>query len=194
MVELRRPIKVMLFISSYFPLFGILAIETWPIQAQIFGYTVPWMSAIFITLIIIPLPLPFLVAGVRSNSGDDSKRVDQYRRRNDMVTSYLLVYVFGYLGLEYTQITSWLAFLIFFGVVAIIQLRSEQLHVNPLLALFGYDIYEVTFGREVRLVITGASLEERLIPPDDENGDPDYASDERYLQVAELGNDVYITV
>lgn len=184
----------MLFASSYFPLFVILAMETWPLKADLFGYTIPWMSAIFILLCILPLPLPFLVATVKSNGGDTPKEVDQYRRRNDMVTSYLLVYVFAYLGLEYTEVTSWAAFLIFFGVIAVIQLRSEQLHVNPLLALAGYDIYEVTFGREVRLVITESDIEDDLIPPDDANGDPDYVADERYLQVAEIGNGVYITV
>lgn len=194
MPRLRRPVKILLFASSYFPLFVILAMKTWPVKADVFGYTIPWVSAIFVLLCVLPLPLPFLVATVKSNGGDTPKEVDQYRRRNDMVTSYLLVYVFAYLGLEYTEVTSWIAFLIFFGVVAIIQLRSEQLHVNPLLALVGYDIYEVTFGREVRLVITDTDIEDHLIPPDDANGDPDYGADKRYLQVAELGNGVYITV
>jgi hypothetical protein len=111
-----------------------------------------------------------------------------------MVTSYLLVYVFTYLGLDYASVISWFSFIVFFAVVAIIQLRSEYLHVNPLLAARGYDIYTVKMDRRVSIVLSNREIEELLVPPDDQDGEPDYHSDERYVEMAELGNGVYITV
>lgn len=194
MPELRRGVRVMLFASSYIPLFLILAAMSYPIQIPLYGFAVPWVTGVFLAFCIIPLPLPFLILRVRSTGTTDYEPVEEFRQRNDLVTSYLLVYVFTYLGLNYTDLVSWLSFLIFFSVVAIIQLRSEQLHVNPLLALAGYDVYEVKMERGVRLVVSKRELEEQLVPPDDSQGEPDYASAERYLEMAELGNGVYITV
>lgn len=184
----------MLFVSSYIPLFFILAAMALPVQYSISGIQLPIVTISFLLLCVIPIPLPFLIVRVQSKGTTDFEQVREYQRRNDMVTTYLLVYVFAFLGLDFYSAISWFSFIVFFGVVAIIQLRSEQLHVNPLLAIAGYDIYTVKTDRRVRLIISDQEVGELLVPPDDSEGNPDFGSDERYLEMTELGNGVYITV
>lgn len=193
MPRIRRSVKLLLFLSSYLPLFAILAFQSRTEVFSIHGVSAPYATILFATLCVVSLPFLVLVIRVQEQSSPDFKEVDEYRRRNDQVTSYLLVYIFAFFGLDLFNLDSLVAFLVFFGMVAVIQVRSSQLHVNPVLALLGYDIYHVKTGREVALVVAGGALEDKFVAPDDENGQPDLDADERYLKVAELGNGVYIT-
>lgn len=193
MPQLRHSIKGLLFLSSYLPLFATLAFKARTVHSTYFGVTAPFLSGFFVLLCIVPAAILIPVIRFQSTSNTDLKEIDEYRRRNDQITSYLVVYVFGYLSLEFFNPTSLVAFTIFFGTVAIIQIRSAQLHVNPVLGAIGYDIYRIKSGREVSLVVSNTDLEAELLPPEDNDGVPDPTADERYLKVAELGNDVYIT-
>ncbi len=193
MPQVRPGVKFLLFLSSYLPLFAILAFQYRGETTLIYGYQIPYVTAVFTGLCVVSIPFLWLVVKVQSKSNPDFKEVDEYRRRNDQVTSYLLVYIFAFIGLDLLVLDNLVAFLVFFGMVAIIQIRSSQLHVNPVLGALGYDIYQVTTGREVALVVADTTLEEQFVPPDGEDGHPDTDADERYLKVAELGNGVYIT-
>jgi hypothetical protein len=103
------------------------------------------------------------------------------------------VYIFAFIGLDLFNIDSLVTFLVFFGIVGIIQIRSSQLHVNPILGMVGYDIYHITTDREVALVMTDSPLEEEFVS--DEAEDETVANDnnKRYLKLSALGNGVYIT-
>ena len=193
MPKIRRGVKLLLFLSSYFPLFAVLAFQYRDVVTTIHGVIVPYATVFFVLLCLVSIPFLVLVVRVQSSGSSDFKEIEEYRRRNDQVTSYLLVYIFAFVGLDLFVLDNLVAFLVFFGMVAVIQIRSSQLHVNPVLGLFGYDIYQVKTGREVALVVADSTLEDQLVAPDDEHGHPDTAARERYLKVAELGNGVYIT-
>lgn len=193
MATFRRGIKFMLFVSSYISLLIYLAVATYYDDFTLIR-DFPWtLPVLFVFISLICLPLPFLVLNTRSSARKDFEEVAEYKRRNDLVTSHLLAYVFGFLAFNFSSVEGWVGFFVFFGVVAVIQIRSDRLHVNPMLALFGYEIYEVTLNREVRLVIIDGDIKNHLMPPDNEQGEPDYKSDERYLSLAEMGNGIYLT-
>lgn len=183
----------MLFLSSYIPLFAVFAFQTRFLEYTILGISGPYHFLLFVGLCVLPLPILYLVVQIQSRSNPDFKEVDEYQRRNDQITSYLLVYVFAFLGLELSNTSHLFAFGVFFLTVAIIQIRSAQLHVNPILGLFGYDIYRVKSGREIALIVSNHDIEEMLVPPEDDSGRPNPSADERYLKVAKLGKGVYIT-
>jgi hypothetical protein len=108
------------------------------------------------------------------------KSIETHRRRNDMVTSYLIAYLLPFLGLNYSTYEGWIVMGVFFTMLAIIQIRSEQLYVNPVLAMFGYNVFEVV---------------------DAESGNTDLLVVDRNKQLSEdtypavqIGPDVYLTV
>lgn len=193
MPRIRHGVKFLLFISSYLPLFGILAFQYRDIFTTVRGHTIPYLTVFFGGLCLLSLPFLYLVIRVQSRSSPDFKEIDEYRRRNDQVTSYLLVYIFAFFGINLLNINDLVAFIVFFGIVGIIQIRSSQLHVNPILGAIGYDIYQVKTGREVALVVTNSPLETEFVGPDTDIGRSDVSGDEQYLKVAELGNGVYVT-
>jgi hypothetical protein len=82
------------------------------------------------------------------------------------------------------SINGWVGFGIFLFITGIIQIQSEGLHVNPILSMVGYKMYEVTSERETKLVVVKGNIKTHLQPPNDEQGEPDYSSPDRYLKMA----------
>lgn len=193
MPRIRRGVKFLLFLSSYTPLFAILAFQYRGAFSTIYGVTAPYISIFFIGLCVASLPFLYLVIRINTNTTPDFREVNDYQRRNDQVTSYLLVYIFAFIGFDLFNIDNLITFVVFFGLVAVIQIRSSQLHVNPVLGAIGYDIYHVTTDREVALVMSNSPIETDFVVPDDEDGTPDTDANKRYLKLSELGNGVYIT-
>ena len=101
-----------------------------------------------------------LVMGIRQSKGPQGfKDVNSYRSRDDLITTYILVYIFPFVVLDFTEITNWVAFVVFFAVIGIVQVRSSQLYVNPILALCGYRIYEVNTGEQTVTLVTEDDLQ-----------------------------------
>lgn len=91
----------------------------------------------------------------------------------------MIAYIFPFVNLDYTLLVNWAIFGIFFLVLAAIQIRSTHLHVNPVLTLFGYNIYEVTGaekGTNILVARNGMDLERETV------------------KTVELSKRVYITV
>jgi len=190
MAELRSGVKWLLFLSSYIPLYFILVINhrkinfTVPdlniaVLSPLVGQKVPYVSLFWLLLIAVSGSFLYLVLKLRqSKGGERFASIDSCRSRNDLVTNYILVYVFPFVVLDYTQATNWLAFIVFFLVIGVIQVRSNHLYVNPVLAIFNYDIYEIDTGDEILTVITKDDLDPSCKP----------------VKTVELSNGVYLTV
>ena len=118
---------------------------------------------------------------LRSREEPDPKHFVSVRRRNDILTSYLVAYIFPFVSIDYALWENWFILVVFFGVLGSIQIQSDQLYVNPVLAIKGYDIYEVE-DRDTGnadLVIAHRS---------------NSVSTESHLDVVQAGSNVYIAV
>jgi hypothetical protein len=84
-----------------------------------------------------------------------------------------------------------LIFAIFFAMLAVLQMRSEMLHINPLLGIAGFRVYEVKSENRTLLVISKNNIRESIkIPESQKNvSDPSY----RNLEVIQLGPSTYMT-
>lgn len=201
MVEFRWPTKVCLFLSSYVPLFLILAIELHRREPAVVPHVpVPGTEGQFpvsltsiLLLLFSVLLIIFLAFLVIYHSGHkiDEVRCENFKQRNELLSSYLLVYVFVFVGLNFSSITDWLIFAIFFAMLAVLQMRSEMLHINPLLGIAGFRVYEVKSENRTLLVISKNNIRESIkIPESQKNvSDPSY----RNLEVIQLGPSTYMT-
>ncbi|MBZ6496001.1 hypothetical protein [Natrinema longum] len=187
MAEYRGYLKWLLFFSSFTPLYAILMFKHWGFKVTVdhrylSEYTgiesidVPILTVLWIILTIASLFGLWLAISVRKTKEPKWTDVESYRSRNDLITSYILVYIFPFVVLDYTEVGNWLAFGVFFIVIGIVQVRSNQLHVNPVLAIFNYDIYEIDTGRKQITLISRKN--------------PDKFPES--VQTIELSNDVHI--
>lgn len=179
MADYRGWVKGGLFLSSYIPLWLAMAVKTHSVTTGIHGFSVPWVSLSFLLLTLasgIALREAILV---RKRKEPKFRDIESYKNRHDLLTSYLIPYIFPFVSLDYTTWESWVIFALFFSVLAAIQIRSAHLHVNPVLAALGYDIYEIEDGsRGTNMLVA----------------DRDMDLERESVKAVELSNRVYITV
>ncbi len=174
--EFRQPIKVILFISSYVPLFIIMGFKFWNVGPMVTSiYHIPYVdlpvgisylaTSIFVLCVIFTF-LVYRIVQTHSARATTQRPIDTYQKRNELLTTYLLVYVFVFAGLDFTQLLDMAIFLVFFFILGVLQINSGHLHVNPMLGIRGYQVYELTSNDQVLLIISYGSLEEKIMSPE----------------------------
>lgn len=160
MGRVRSVFKWGIFLSSYVPLFLILSykhasfqytIPTW--IPLISGLEFPILTAFWLTLSVISLLILYFIFDIRKSEEPEPKNIESVTNRNDAITNYILVYIFPFVVLDLSQLVNWVAFIGFFLVIGIIQVRSNNLYVNPILGLIGYNIYDVDTDDEEKLTL-----------------------------------------
>jgi hypothetical protein len=129
--------RFLLYLSSYFPLaaiFFFLFFEKHKVIAcVILGAGVLGIIGLGIYLSIVARLTSFQV------------NVQSVQRKDSEAMSYIVTYVVPFLAVAFT--TDWqqaAALSIFFFVLAIIYVNSNMIHINPMLNLVGYHLYEIT--------------------------------------------------
>lgn len=161
-------VKVLLFTSSYAPLYLVIGFKTATVSYTLFGFNLPRypilgssISLLSISLFIISiLSVAFLLFVLRIHRTQEGERIDidHYENRADLVSEYILVYIFPFAVLDYTQISNLLSFAVLFLTVGALQIRSSRLHINPVLAAFRYDVYRIQVGGDDILLLTKGQL------------------------------------
>ena len=174
--EFRKPIKIILFVSSYVPLFIIMGLKFWNVGPMLTGiYTIPQVNlrvglsylttGIFALCVVFTL-LVYQVVQVHSDRATTQRPIDTYEKRNELLSTYLLVYVFVFAGLDFTKPLDLVIFTVFFFILGVLQINSGHLHVNPMLGMRGYQVYELTSNDQVLLIIAEGPLEEKIMSPE----------------------------
>ncbi|WP_323676878.1 hypothetical protein [Halorubellus sp. PRR65] len=179
--------KIILFLSSYSPLFAIVALRAHDATHTIFGYQLNPIgfgpiALSYLTIgssILTVVSIVFLALMIHMNRTRQGQlsEVKHYRNRSDMFTEYLLVYIFPFIVFEFSNIFDVAAFLILFITVAAIVIRSNRLFVNPVLIGFRYRVYEIETEHDRRILLTKEQLE----------------GNEVTLNTARISSGVYIT-
>ena len=133
-------IRVMLFLSSYFPLaliFFVLYVVQHPL----------WAIAILILGLagLVVLLLYFLRFAPRL--GSFQEKITGMQRRDADVMSYVASYLIPFVAIPFGGWQQAVALLLFMGVLGIVYVNSNMIQVNPMLNLFGYHLYEITVER-----------------------------------------------
>lgn len=128
--------RLLLFLSSYFPLavvFFFLFFEChfW-IGLGILGVGLIGTVGLFVFLRTVRKLAPFTI------------RVDQIQRRDGEAMSYIATYVIPFLAVPFSAWQQAAALATFFLVLAVLYVHSNMIHINPMLNLTGYHLYEVT--------------------------------------------------
>jgi len=141
----RLPFRIALFLSSYAPLFALLA---WTNR----GTTWVWLTL----AIVAVLSVAALAVVFRIKATDVGPRLVVARSTPDEgeVMAYVSTYLLPFLGLDLSSATGIVVFLGFLLVVGVVYVNSNMLFVNPLLSVAGYHTFKVVDpdGAEYRLV------------------------------------------
>jgi hypothetical protein len=124
-----------LFLSSYAPLFGILAVR----------FTDPWLAATCFAVaalgVIMARWILFAHADEAAVAPITATSVEDV---GSQATTYLATYLLPFVALEQPGPRDVIAYALFFTVAALIYVRSDMLQVNPTFYLLGRRIVKVT--------------------------------------------------
>ena len=145
------PTRILLFLSSYFPLFIIFSL-LW--YERHFWLSIGVGAASVLTLLAL---VGYLFLVRRTNQRLTRKVVSVERKDGEVmgyIASYLIPFVTFSIDNEHGQVsvTQVLALAIFLLVLLIIYVSSNMIYINPVLNIFGYHLYTIEIengGREV---------------------------------------------
>lgn len=128
--------RLLLFLSSYFPL------------SLIFFVTLVhdhWRIAIAI-LVIGSLGLLWMLIYLQAAQrlGAIPITIVAFQRRDAEAMAYIVTYIIPFLVIPFHGWKEGIALAIFFVVLGILYVNSNMIHINPMLNLFGYHLYEIT--------------------------------------------------
>ena len=127
-------VRLRLFISSYAPLFAILAVRFHDSKLEV-------ACALIATLGAASLLLLLRAVG---RIQPDPHRIETVADRGAEVAGYLTTYLLPFLTVTEPSARDIAAYVLFLAVVGIVYVQSDMVQINPLLYLFGYRVFAVT--------------------------------------------------
>ena len=130
----RPPFRIAMFLSSYAPLFAILAYT---------NHETTWAFRILVAVAAVSVLL--LAAVLLSHVNDQGPRlvVAHSRPQDGDVLAYVATYLIPFFGLNLAHRHQAIAFAGFMVVLMFVYINSNMLFVNPLLSVAGYHAFEV---------------------------------------------------
>jgi len=138
---MRFWVKIGLFLSAYLPLFLILAIKNW------FN---PYATAIFLFVTLYSCVWFFIIWVVKKETNDSFKIISVENKTKDALT-YLVPYIISFIGFDLNRWQDLTSLFVLLVILFAVYAKSDLLYINPLLALFGYQVYRV----EVKKIAAG---------------------------------------
>jgi hypothetical protein len=71
-------------------------------------------------------------------------KIAGFQRRDAEAMAYIVTYIIPFLVIPFHGWKEGIALSIFFIVLGILYVNSNMIHINPMLNLFGYHLYEIT--------------------------------------------------
>jgi hypothetical protein len=131
----RLPFRVALFLSSFSPLFGLMAFvnRCTPLALWLLvGTCVAGLLGLIVVMVVL-----------HSEAGVDVV-VKRAIPKDGEVLSYVAAYLVPFLGIDLTRTNDVVLFCGFLAVLCIVYINSNMLFVNPILNLAGFHTFEIT--------------------------------------------------
>lgn len=162
--------RIILFLLSYLPLFIIFFINS---INSLFSF-------IFLLILVFISVSSFLYfKSAIKNSNKEYAIINNFENKNEMMIEYIFLYIIPFMDIESTN--QFISFLVIFFIVGSIYVKSDLIVINPILSLFGYNIYKT------KISFKGKSLNNKtcyLITKE--------ISEE--MKVGKLSNSIYIGI
>ena len=127
--------RFLLFVSSYFPMafmfFWVLV------------FTHRWAAIVILSLAVLGLVTLGLWLKFANGLAPTRVNVTQIQRKDTDTVSYIATYVLPFLTIPFSDLQQGLILTTFFLMVGVLYMNSNMIHINPMLNLTGFHIYEM---------------------------------------------------
>ncbi|MFJ7666382.1 hypothetical protein ACIQXI_04700 [Lysinibacillus sp. NPDC097195] len=141
--------KLLLFISSYSPLYIMVALSIIPyndfnLKSIVHDKMTLTVFSILLFLFIVSFLPIWYITKCELNSTILGERVS---RKNEEILSYLVTYIVPLLAIDIKEKSTLVTNMILFIVIGYLYIKSNLIHVNITFLLFGWNTYEDELGR-----------------------------------------------
>ena len=143
---MTAPAQFVLFLSSYAPLFVVFAL------LNTFGSGPPSIACALVAAIGVVLAVGVLIVA-RWKVPPTKLQIADAQVRDGDALAYIATYLIPFAAIGSTMGREQIAIGLFFALLAVIYVRSELFYVNPLLALVGYRLFQVTTLKGASVVL-----------------------------------------
>lgn len=141
------------FLSAYAPLslmFVVNDVASGPTRLE---HPIPLLTAFGICVVSVVLAL----MGTKLLKGQFTVTVQSADNRSADLFNYSIPYIVSFTGLKVTDCKGGTVFGIFMLVLFLVSWRTQTVLLNPILAIAGYQLYEVEY-QEAQNIKTGVAL------------------------------------
>lgn len=131
-------VRILLFLSSYFPLCAIFALLLWK---EHFPYAVVAIGVGITGLLGLALYLRNV-----QRFGAKPVTLEEVRRQDNESMSYIVTYLLPFISIGFSSWRQGVALAIFFLMLGFLYVNSNMIHINPMLNAFRYHLYEITLS------------------------------------------------
>jgi len=158
MSALKTKYKVLMFLSSYTPLFLILLLKvlsqiTDNIQPLRLDNILDYATSnifndviviIIVILIIVPnLILESILKDTKRTTNPKDLEVNSVKKMNHIYMEYLVTYIIPFLSFDFSNLFDMIALLVLLLTICIIYINSDLLYINIIFNIRGYNLYRV---------------------------------------------------
>jgi len=127
--------RVILFFSSYAPLFLILAIRSW-VDNRLLAVSLAAIAGVSVIVLWAFIRKARTLAAGKLAIGSVISR-------DGDAMSYIVTYLLPFLAVDFKNVSDVVSLGIVFGVIGLLYVNSNLIHTNPLLNLARYHVFEV---------------------------------------------------
>ena len=152
---MRKSIIYLLFFVSYSPLFFYLWIINSYFPRTLKDFLAIRLDYYDIYFLISTLSVLafFLIIQSIKKTAPYTVNIKNIEEKNVEFLSYVMTYFFAFLGLKISSNQDVLGSVFLFCFIAFVYSRSNLIYSNPILAIFGYTIYEGSTENSKRIMI-----------------------------------------
>jgi hypothetical protein len=132
------PTRLILFLSSYAPLFLIIAMRGWHESRHL--AVVPAIVAVLSVVVL------FVFLRTAQQLSADKVSVSSVISRDGDAMSYIVTYLLPFLAVKLNDPTDVVSLGIVLFVIGLLYVNSNMIHTNPVLNIVGYHIFEIEDG------------------------------------------------
>jgi hypothetical protein len=132
------PTRLILFLSSYAPLFLIIAMRGWRDSR--------YLAAGLAVVAVVSVAVLFIFLRTAQKLAADKVTVSSVVSRDGDAMSYIVTYLLPFLAVKLSDVTDVVSLGIVLFVIGLLYVNSNMIHTNPMLNIRGYHIFEIETG------------------------------------------------
>lgn len=137
--------RVVLFLSSYAPLFGVFAVKQYS-----HSHTA---SYVFAGLGVVSLLIFFIFMKSVATIASTEVTISEHDAKDGDSMSYIVTYLVPFLDIKFDEFANVVGLLIIFLVLAVLYVNSNLIYTNPVLNIVGYHIFEIRTTEDRPIVL-----------------------------------------